>query len=279
MSVFRKLLLKDYVTLAGTVTGTLTIILALLGVFYNDSFYILAGTMSWGVAMSADLFDGWVARKLNQVNQIGKEIDSLSDAVSFVVAPSMIILCAGLTGEFESFSFPVEILIIGVIVFVFCGIIRLAWFNVEDKGVGYTGLVTPMSAAFLITFFLTHYHFNRLDTGWHAYHQLLNPLAIFFGNIFTIIFYMILLGILNLAPFLRYSGAMQKKRGTWVYILMTIGIFILVMIILASIFSGMSTNIAVFVGHIFGLGFLFCVIAYIAHGFITYVSLKRKGEL
>lgn len=278
MSVFKELLLKDYITLAGTITGTLAIVLALLGVFYGDSFYILAATFSWAVAMACDLFDGWVARRLNQVNKIGKEIDSLSDAVSFVVAPAMIILCASLNGEFLPFPLPAMSIIFGVLVFVFCGIIRLAWFNVEDKGEGYTGLVTPMSAAFLVAFFISHYHFNRLEIGWPEYHTAFNSVGAFFGNTLSVVIYMIILGMLNLAPFLKYSGDMQKKRGTWVYLLVILSIFLAIMILLASIFTGLNRNIAIFIGHSFALGFLFCVIGYIAHGFITYLSLRRKGE-
>lgn len=271
--------MKDYVTLSGTVTATLAILFALLGVFYADSFWILVATFFWAGAMICDLLDGWVARKLNQVNEIGKEIDSLSDAVSFVVTPGVIILSAGLNGEFVTTILPAETLIIGILIFVFCGILRLAWFNVEDTGEGYTGLVTPMSAAFIILLFVTHYHFNRLAAGWTEYYSLLQPIGNFFGNILVVIIIMIILGALNLAPFLRYSGNMQKKRGNWIIYLLILGVILTVMVILASIFSGLNPDIAILIGHTFPLSFLLCVLAYIIHGFIHYLALKRKGEL
>jgi len=41
-----------------------------------------------------DFFDGWVARKLKKSSQFGAELDSLSDFISFGLAPSLLInLC------------------------------------------------------------------------------------------------------------------------------------------------------------------------------------------
>ena len=38
-----------------------------------------------------DFFDGWVARKLKKSSQFGAELDSLSDFISFGLAPSLLI--------------------------------------------------------------------------------------------------------------------------------------------------------------------------------------------
>jgi phosphatidylserine synthase len=277
MSIFKELLLKDYVTLAGTVFATGAIFLSFLGIFYSDAQLILIATFSWGGCLITDLLDGWIARKLNQSNKIGKEIDSLSDAVSFVVTPTVIILSGSLIGEFPIFILPKEAVIIGIFAFIFCGITRLGWYNVSDKGEGYTGLVTPVSAIFMVMVFITQYHFNRLAVGWPAYHAIMTPLSNFFGNTLSIVVYLIILGIFNLAPFLQYGINMQKKRGVWVWIFTIVGVFIAIMIILASIFTGLNINIAYFVGHIFPLGFIFCVIGYIIHGFLNHLALKKKG--
>ena len=281
MSVFRQLLLKDYVTLLGTVCATIAIFLAVMGLYYSDPQLILVATFSWSGAVTTDLFDGLIARKLKQTNEIGKEIDSLSDAVSFVVTPPVIILCAALvkpSPEFITYDVP-WVLIFGIIVFIFCGIIRLAWFNVENTGEGYTGLVTPLSAAILMLFYISHYHFTRLSTVWPDYHLALSPIANFFGNVITLVGIMIILGILNLAPILKYGLAMQKKRGIWKYYLIGLGIFLVIMILMASISAGLHQDIAIIVGHIFPLGFLFCVLGYVVHGFINYLNLRKKKEI
>ena len=279
MSVFKELQLKDYVTLSGTLFATISIFLSLLGILYSDALFVLTASFSWAGCIGADLFDGWIARKYNQVNKIGKELDSLSDAVSFVVVPSVIVLSGSLLGEFPIFALPKEGVVIGILAFIFCGITRLAWYNISDKGEGYTGLVTPLSATVVIMVFITQYHFNRLAIGWPAYHQVMTPISNFFSNTFSIVIYMVILGILNLAPFLHYGANMQKKRGAWVWILAIIGIFIGTMIILAIVFTGLNTNIAYFVGYIFPLSFLFCVIGYIVYGFLNYLTLKKKGEV
>ena len=278
MSFFNQLLLKDYVTLLGTVCATIAIFLAIMGLYYSDPQLILVATFSWGGAIMTDLFDGLIARKLNQTNEIGKEIDSLSDAVSFVVTPPVIILCAGLYGEFITYDIP-WILLFGIIVFIFCGITRLAWFNVENTGEGYTGLVTPLSATILMLFYISHYHFTRLSTVWPEYHLALSPIANFFGNVISLSVLMIILGILNLAPILKYGLKMQKKRGIWKKYLIGLGIFLGIMIILAAIFTGLNQDIAIIVGHIFPLGFLFCVLGYVVHGFINYLNLRKKKAI
>jgi len=279
MSVFKELLLKDYVTLAGTIFATISIFLALLGIFYSDDFWILIACFSWTGCIGTDLFDGVIARKLKQVNKIGKEIDSLSDALSFVIVPSIIILSGSLLGEFPLFVFPKEGVIIGIFAFIFCGITRLAWYNVSDKGEGYIGLVTPLSATIMINFYIHQYHFNRLASGWPAYYHVMTPIDYIFCNILSVIIFMILLGILNLAPILKYGANMQKKRGIWVWILAIFGILIAITIILASVFTELNVNIAYFVGYIFPLSFIFSTIGYIVYGFLNYLALKKKEEI
>jgi phosphatidylserine synthase len=279
MSVFKELKLKDYVTLTGTIFATIAIFLSLLGAFDKNDFFILIACFSWTGCIATDLFDGWIARKLNQVNKIGKEIDSLSDAISFVVVPGIIILSGSLLEEFPISILPKEGVIIGILVFIFCGITRLAWYNVSDKGEGYTGLVTPSSATIMVMVFITQYHFNKLDSGWPTYYQVMTPVSNFLGNTLSITIYMMVLGILNLAPFLRYGANMQKKRGVWVWILAIFGVFIAIMIILASIFTGLNVDIAYFIGYIFPLGFLLSTIGYILYGFSNFIALKKKGEI
>ncbi len=278
VGVFKELMLKDYVTLSGTILGTTAILMALLGAFYNYRFYVLIATFLWGGALCADLLDGWVARKLNQVNEIGKEIDSLSDGICFVAAPGVIIFSATLIEEFPFSPFPKEIVIIGIVFFVFCGIIRLAWFNVANTGEGYTGLVTPMSATILILVFVSRYHFNGIKDISPEFHLALSPLGDFLCHTVSLIVYMIILGVLNLSPILKFSGDMQKKRGIWVTFLIILGVFLVIMIILASVFFSLGSNIAVLVGYIFPLGFLFVVLAYVVYGFINYLNTRKKGE-
>lgn len=96
--------------------------------------FILAGI--------CDLFDGYIARRCKRTEQekeFGIQIDSLSDVVSFLVFP-VVILCR--------LCYKHYLLMFVCIVYVLCGIIRLAYFNVtiEDNIGFYRGLPVTFSA-------------------------------------------------------------------------------------------------------------------------------------
>jgi CDP-diacylglycerol--serine O-phosphatidyltransferase len=77
-----------------------------------------------------DVMDGLAARMLKATSDFGAEFDSMADLVSFGVAPGMLVLQAGVTyGGFDLFSGPFWILLVSVGVFVLCGAMRLARFN------------------------------------------------------------------------------------------------------------------------------------------------------
>ena len=82
---------------------------------YSLVFLILAGI--------CDMFDGKVARmckRSTEEKEFGIQIDSLADTVSFLVLPVVIMSSLGMTNIFELLVY---------IVFILCGISRLAYFN------------------------------------------------------------------------------------------------------------------------------------------------------
>ncbi|GAH43014.1 unnamed protein product, partial [marine sediment metagenome] len=84
-NIIRLLKLKDYITLSGTICGIFAL---MVGILLNDlslAFFFIM------ICQGTDLLDGYVARKLNQVNKIGKEMDSLNDLFCFGVVPAMLI--------------------------------------------------------------------------------------------------------------------------------------------------------------------------------------------
>jgi CDP-diacylglycerol--serine O-phosphatidyltransferase len=91
------------------------------------------------IGMLLDGLDGRVARMLNTQSDFGKELDSLSDVISFGVAPAIIMYVStfkytGAEGWFVTAIFPI------------CGALRLARFNVQPGEPGYfVGL--PITAA------------------------------------------------------------------------------------------------------------------------------------
>ena len=116
---------------------------------YQVAFVLIA------LAAVFDFFDGFTARLLHAVSPLGKELDSLSDAVSFGLAPGMVLYNMLVQYEPES-----GVAYIAMLIPVF-GALRLAKFNVStDQSTTFTGLPIPANAIFWIGFtnFYTEHH-------------------------------------------------------------------------------------------------------------------------
>ena len=108
---------------------------------YQVAFVLIA------LAAVFDFFDGFTARLLHAVSPLGKELDSLSDAVSFGLAPGMVLYNMLVQYEPES-----GVAYIAMLIPVF-GALRLAKFNVStDQSTTFTGLPIPANAIFWIGF-------------------------------------------------------------------------------------------------------------------------------
>ncbi|MEI6092052.1 MAG: CDP-diacylglycerol--serine O-phosphatidyltransferase [bacterium] len=123
--------------------GFFSIISSLKGNFIFASYLILIATLF-------DMVDGRVARLIKGVSDFGKEYDSLSDLVSFGVAPAILVYM----------SYLVDIPRLGwlaAFLFVACGALRLARFNVisltRDPQY-FVGLPIPGAAATLASCYL-----------------------------------------------------------------------------------------------------------------------------
>ncbi len=94
------------------------------------------------VAMIMDLLDGRVARLMKATSQFGVEYDSLADVISFCVAPAFLLYSYALQPLGRAAWF-------GAFLFVICGALRLARFNVQTGSVDrrfFIGLSTPAAA-------------------------------------------------------------------------------------------------------------------------------------
>ncbi|SDG12953.1 CDP-diacylglycerol---serine O-phosphatidyltransferase [Fontibacillus panacisegetis] len=132
-------------TLGNLFLGMLAIMLTF------DGRYSLAAIMVI-VAMLLDGLDGRVARALNAQSDFGKELDSLSDIISFGIAPALIMYTLSL----HLIPQPGVAWIITAI-FPMCGALRLARFNVQKGIPGYfIGLPIPAAGGVLATIALFH---------------------------------------------------------------------------------------------------------------------------
>ncbi len=125
-------ILPSIFTVGNLFLGMISIILAFQGETEYAALMVIAG-------MIFDGLDGRIARLLNTQSEFGKELDSLSDIISFGVAPSFIMYVAVMQnysplGWFVTALFPIA------------GALRLARFNVKPGIPGYfVGL--PITAA------------------------------------------------------------------------------------------------------------------------------------
>jgi archaetidylserine synthase len=141
--------ISDLVSLLNMSSGFLAIISSI-----NHNFELAAILML--VAIIFDSIDGWVARKTNRQDDLGfgKNIDSLSDIVSFGVAPAVFIYtCINTTpGIFQTIVILVSLCI------VVCGILRLTRYNVIAGKIDTTdfiGFPIPAISFVIATFYLS----------------------------------------------------------------------------------------------------------------------------
>ena len=114
-------------------------IIALLFAFKDE---LIQASLLVMVAALTDRFDGKVARMLDSTSELGKELDSLSDLISFGVAPIIIawqisFLPLGILGYLLTVLFPIA------------GAYRLARYNVTTFNNVFCGIPITIAGAFL----------------------------------------------------------------------------------------------------------------------------------
>lgn len=193
--------LKDYITLVGTSLG----IIALVCACYGTREWISLGFFLISISLGIDLIDGYIARKTKTVNEMGRELDSLSDSLTFGITPAILTFQAFRTGS----VFDI-IIIIGAICFAIGAILRLARFNISEIP-GYTGVPTPISAILLLFYFYSNY-FYAFGKG----QDLLNPNTYDFLQIssYLIPFFMILIAWFNITTYISF-----KEKDKTIYII------------------------------------------------------------
>lgn len=133
-------LLPNLFTTAALFAGFYAIISGMKGNFEAAGMAII-------VAQLMDGFDGRIARLTNTTSAFGVQYDSLSDMVSFGLAPSLVIFSWGLE-PLGKFGWAAAFL------FAACAALRLARFNTQVEAVDkrfFVGLASPPAAAILAT--------------------------------------------------------------------------------------------------------------------------------
>ncbi len=171
--------LANALTLGNLFSGSIAVIQIL-----NHNYAIAA--LCLALSLVLDFFDGFVARALQSNSNLGAQLDSLADMVSFGLVPGLVMFNAFANNGNELFgiNLPFELKYFGLFITLF-SCLRLAIFNLDEEQTYYfKGLNTPSNTILIfgILYFLIEPHSSN---------QFANAFKINFSNeilfIFTII--------------------------------------------------------------------------------------------
>ena len=136
--------IPNAVTLGNLLCGSCAAVSALVYSDFITAFWLLAA------AAVFDFADGAVARMLDQYTQLGVQLDSLSDAVSFGFAPAAILFALSNDAQpLWAAGAMVDVLRFLIFVMAAFSALRLAKFNIDPSQTDeFCGLPTPANALF-----------------------------------------------------------------------------------------------------------------------------------
>jgi CDP-diacylglycerol--serine O-phosphatidyltransferase len=185
LSLLRSFTPADVLTIGNASCGTIAIFLCLDFLATDNRRFLWIAFFLLPLALILDVLDGHVAR-LNPARQstMGGDLDSLSDVISFGVAPAVLGFTLGLRGGWDMLCLTW---------FVVCGVSRLARFNVTaaalaDPSTGkvkyFEGTPIPTSIV-LVAMWGVAFFLGRIDErvwfGSYALGPLLHPLSLLYA--------------------------------------------------------------------------------------------------
>lgn len=237
-------LLPSMLTLGNLLAG----FYALVSVFNGD--YVRAAVAIL-IAAVLDALDGAVARLTGTATDFGLQLDSLADLISFGVAPGMLayswaLLPFGRIGWLACF------------LFVSCGALRLARFNVQSRTLDkryFVGLPIPAAAGFIASFVLFMKDSSSVTLFGHEVVSSYLTSILVAVSIYTLSFLMV-----SRVRYLGLKGIDFKKQRPFTLLVM----FVLAILLIASLPSLL----------IFAFFFFYAL-----SGTIRYLPLPGKGLL
>ena len=139
---------------------------------------IFLASLCIGIAAVIDFLDGFVARLMNASSEMGKQLDSLADVVSFGAAPGIILY------QFLRMSFIKEnegletsiIWLLPAFIYSCAGAYRLARFNIDtSQSFGFKGVPIPAAGLLVASLPLIYWNvenetvYNILLNKWFLY--------------------------------------------------------------------------------------------------------------
>lgn len=135
----KKSIIPNLFTFANLSSGVISLVCTINGKYIAAAISVLCGAL-------IDRYDGRIARALNVSSDLGKELDSLADLVTFGVAPS--ILCYTMY-SLNNLTLSNIIWNILLLVFPICGAYRLARYNSTEFNGVFTGIPITVAGSVL----------------------------------------------------------------------------------------------------------------------------------
>lgn len=144
--VERKYIAPNAITAANMFLGYLSITASIAGDFSKAIWFII-------LAMVCDGLDGKTARKLDAFSEFGKEFDSFCDAISFGLAPGILVYSVLKSSDsMKSFIIPISF------IYALCGVMRLVKFNIvttaSSEKDDFSGMPIPSGASVVCSYLL-----------------------------------------------------------------------------------------------------------------------------
>jgi CDP-diacylglycerol---serine O-phosphatidyltransferase len=186
LSLLRSFTPADVLTIGNASCGTIAIFLCLDYVAADNRKFLWIAFILLPLALVLDVLDGYVARLYRSRQSVmGGDLDSLSDIISFGMAPAVLGFTLGLRGGWDMLCLTY---------FVVCGVSRLARFNVTAAALvdAETGKVkyfegTPIPTSILLVALLgVAFALGHIDERlWFGVHRvgpaLLHPLSLVYA--------------------------------------------------------------------------------------------------
>jgi len=215
--------IPNFLTLTNLFFGCLAVYYGIMGDLETLAYLVLAG-------MFCDFFDGFFARQFKIDSQLGIQLDSLSDLVTFGLTSSIVILQLIESSSFvvnnSSSSYVKFVPFIAFLITV-ASSYRLAKFNVNSIDSNFKGLPTPANALLIvfIPFFIDYFEISAL-----------------FQNIYLLVFLVLISSYLLVSNQAMFSFKLKNlsfKENKLIYF------FVLLSILLIAIFGFASIPIIV----------------------------------